>query len=252
MVEIRKLRAGYGEREVLRGIDLHLEPGLVTVLMGPNGCGKTTLLKTILGMVPASQGQILLDGVDLRTLPLQGLARKIAYLPQSKQTPDINVGRMVLHGRFSHLSFPRTYQAEDRRIAEAAMREMGISHLAEMPLAELSGGQRQKAYIAMALAQESPVILMDEPTTYLDASQQFLFADTVHRLAEAGKTVVLVLHDLLYCLKIADRVALMADGRVQASGTVEDVLKTGCISQIYGIEIGSVETEKGKQFYYNI
>ncbi|MCI9652319.1 MAG: ABC transporter ATP-binding protein [Lachnospiraceae bacterium] len=138
------------------------------------------------------------------------LARSIAYLPQGKNVPDISADRMVLHGRFPYLNYPRRYRESDFQIAREAMRQMGIEELAGMQMSRLSGGMRQKVYLAMALAQEAPAIVMDEPTTYLDIGQQMKFAGIVRRLSGEGKTIVLVLHDILLALKISHRIAAVA------------------------------------------
>ena len=132
------------------------------------------------------------------------LARGAAYLPQGKNVPDISAGRMVLHGRFPYLEYPRRYGPRDYAIAGEAMGQLGIEELAARPMAQLSGGMRQKVYIAMALAQQAPVIIMDEPTTYLDIGQQLRFGEMVRKLSEEGKTVLLVLHDILLALKLSD------------------------------------------------
>ena len=147
MLEIRELRSGYGKTEVLQGIGLTIFPGQITVICGPNGCGKSTLLKAIAGIHPAKSGRVLLDGLDLRGLEPRKLARQVAYLPQSRQIPEITARHLVLHGRFPYLSYPRRYRKEDMKIAEQAMETMGIPDLADRYLSTLSGGQRQKVYI---------------------------------------------------------------------------------------------------------
>ena len=144
VVEIKHLSAGYSGNPVLKDVNLTFPEGKVTVLLGPNGCGKTTLLKSLCGLLPISGGQVLLDGEDVLQLPQRLLARKIAYLAQSRQVPDITVQRLVLHGRFPYLDFPRVYRKEDYACAKAAMDQMGIADLADCPLERLSGGQRQK------------------------------------------------------------------------------------------------------------
>ena len=165
MLEIKNMTAGYPGHPVLQDVSLTIPDGAVTVLAGPNGSGKSTLLKALTGILPAS-GSAVLDGQELLTLSGRERARKVAFLPQNRQIPEINVKNLVLHGRFPYLSYPRRYRQEDLRIAEEAMDKMGLAELAERSLTTLSGGQRQKAYIAMALAQDTPVVLLDEPNTY--------------------------------------------------------------------------------------
>lgn len=250
MLELKSLCAGYRGTEILHGIDLIIPPGQITVIAGPNGCGKTTLLKTIAGIIPASGGSIILDGRDLGLLEPRLAAQKIAYLPQNRQIPEITVGRLVLHGRFPYLSYPRHYRKEDLEIAGEAMEAMGITGLADRYLSALSGGQRQKVYIAMVLAQKTPVVLMDEPTTYLDISHQLQMMHQSRFLADAGKTVVLVLHDLTMALKCADHLVLMDQGRILAEGTPEAVWESGCLGSAFGVRLERMSSPHGWQYYY--
>lgn len=250
MLEIKNICAGYGKETVLQGASLTCKDGCITTVLGVNGCGKSTLLKTILGIVPISDGDILIDGVSVKKLSPSKTAQKIAYLSQGKNIPDITVGRMVLHGRFPYLSYPRIYRETDIKIAEKAMAQMGISHLADKCLCELSGGMRQKVYIAMALCQQADIILMDEPTTYLDIGQQLKLTKTVKTLSENGKTVVLILHDILLALKISDKIAVMQNGKIQPAGTPEEILNSGIIKEIYGVDVKSIQTHAGVEYYY--
>lgn len=252
MLNIQGVSAGYGKKEVLSHIDLSVEKGKITTLIGANGCGKSTLLKTIVGLVPMTTGDILSDGVFLRTLSPADRAKRIAYLPQGKNIPDISVGRMVLHGRFPHLSYPRKYRKSDLAIAQAAMQRMGIDSLSEMPMSSLSGGMRQKVYIAAALAQDTPIILMDEPTTYLDIGEQLRFMKMVRSLSDAGKTIVLVLHDIVSALRVSDHIAVLHEGTIAAYGSPADILSTDILHQIYGISVRSGDTASGLQYYYEL
>ena len=190
MLEIQNLTVGYGGEPVLEDISLAIPRGKVTVIAGPNGCGKSTLLKAIAGILPA-KGSIRLGGQELLTLSPRDLAQRIAYLPQNRQVPEITAKRLVLHGRFPYLSYPRRYSRRDEEIARQAMEALGIWDLADRNLAGLSGGQRQKVYIAMALAQDTPVVLLDEPNTFLDIAHQMQMMEQAKLLASEGKTVVL-------------------------------------------------------------
>lgn len=248
MVNIKQVSAGYGKGCVLKNISLDVQPGKITTVLGRNGCGKSTLLKTVIGLLPIQTGKITIDGCNMRKTG--ELAKQIAYLPQSKNVPDITAGRLVLHGRFPYLSYPRIYTENDRKIAEQAMEKMGILDLRDVPLAELSGGMRQKVYLAMALAKQAPIVLMDEPTTYLDIGQQKLFGELVRELASDGKTVVLVLHDILLALKLSDSICVMEDGAVKVMGTPDEILASGILENLYGIEIGIVDTPDGMRYYY--
>ena len=250
MIQLRGLRAGYPGRTVLEGIDLDFRPGEVLAILGPNGCGKSTLLRTANGLLPRTGGEVLVDGVSIDRLTPRDLARKAAYLPQSRQVPAITARRMVLHGRFPYLSYPRRYSREDRAMVSRALDWAGAAELADRPLAELSGGQRQKVYLAMALAQDTAAILMDEPTTYLDVGCQLEVMALARRLAEEGRAVVMVLHDLTLALRYAHRTALLWEGRVRQTGTPEELYAGEALEQVMGVRLGRVKTEEGGRYFY--
>ena len=250
MLEIKNLTAGYGKVEILHNISLTAPAGAVTVLVGPNGCGKSTLLKAIAGIHPSTGGEILHDGEDLCHLDGCILAQWVAYLPQSRQIPEITAERLVLHGRFPYLSYPRRYRREDLEIARRAMADLCIEDLADRSLRTLSGGQRQKVYIAMALAQDTPIVMMDEPTNFLDIAHQMQMMTQARFLADSGKTVVLVLHDLSMALRYADHLAVMQDGRILMQGSPEAVFASGCLDVAFGIQVRRTTTEDGWQYYY--
>lgn len=249
MLKIQKVCVGYAGKPVLTDVSFTAEEGKVTVLFGPNGCGKSTLLKTLCGLLPANSGAVNYNEEELLSLNSKQLAQRVTYLAQSRQIPDISVKRLVLHGRFPYLSYPRRYRKEDIAAAEEAMKQMGISDLAETPLVKLSGGQRQKVYLAMALAQDTPVILMDEPTTYLDIKHQLQTMHQAKELAAQGKTVLLVVHDLNQAMNTADQLVLMEQGRVVALGTPEQVYASGKIQEVFSVSVHKVQTEKGRHYF---
>lgn len=249
MLEIQNLTAGYPGHPVLRDLSLSLPRGQVTVIAGPNGCGKSTLLKALAGLIP-TEGRICLDGQDLAKLTPKERAQKIACLPQNRQVPEITVQRLVLHGRFPYLGYPRRYRAEDLAAARAALARLGLEALADRPLTALSGGQRQKAYLAMVLAQDTPVVLLDEPNTFLDIPHQQQMMALARQLAAEGKTVVMVLHDLALALETADCLVVMENGCIRCRGTAEAVLACGCLQQIFGLEVKGLDTEDGRKYYY--
>lgn len=248
MLQLHELTAGYGRNLVLRNITAAIPAGKVTVILGPNGCGKSTLLKSICGILPA-KGRAMLDGEDLLSMPAQRRAEKTAYLAQGQQVPQITVGRLVLHGRFPYLSYPRQYRREDYKAARDAMEQMEILELAQLPLAQLSGGQRQKVYIAMALAQDAQIVLLDEPTTFLDAAHQLQLMDLAKALTDRGKTVVMVLHDLPLALQTADHILLMESGAIVASGAPETVFTTGEIDRVFGIRLRQIQMDGHWQYF---
>ena len=250
MIQLKDIRAGYPGRPVLEGVSLDFRPGEVLAILGPNGCGKSTLLRTANGLLPRTAGEILLDGVPLERLSAKEAAQKVAYLPQSRSVPNITAGRMVLHGRFPYLSYPRRYRQEDHEMVQKALGWVGGTELADRPLPELSGGQRQKVYLAMALAQNTSTILMDEPTTYLDVSCQMEVMGLARRLAEEGRAVVMVLHDLPLALRYAHRAALLWEGRVCQTGTPEQLYESDALERVMGVCLGRVETGEGWRYFY--
>lgn len=250
MMELRQLRAGYGEHMVLDGVDLALRPGEVLALLGPNGSGKSTLIRAALGLLPLAGGQVLIDGADAAALSPRQRAQKAAYLPQTRPVPNITALRMVLHGRFPHLTYPRRFRQEDYAAAMAALEQADAACLARRPMPELSGGQRQRVYLAMALAQDAPTLFLDEPTAFLDVSHQLEVGRLAGQLARQGKAVVLVLHDLPLALSTADRLAVLDGGRLLAVDGPEALCADGILNSVFGIELGRVMTDRGWRYYY--
>ena len=249
MLNIQNLSAGYSANPVLKNVSLAIPRSAVTVIVGPNGSGKSTLLKALAGILPA-EGSVRLDGQELLGLPGRELAKIAAYLPQNRSVPEITVRNLVLHGRFPYLSYPRRYRQEDLAAAEAAMKKMGIPELADRNLSTLSGGQRQKVYIAMALAQDTPVVLLDEPTTFLDIAHQLQLMEQARLLADEGKAVVLVLHDLILALETADRLAILDRGSLKAWGDPQAVFQSGCLDEVFGVGVRRFDGPDGPHYYY--
>ena len=250
MVELRNVCGGYGDKEILHNIHISFSKGSITVIVGPNGCGKSSLLKSIIHVLPQVSGEILVDGEHVESLEATALAKRIAFLPQNKIPTDITVLRMVLHGRFPYLKYTRRYRKEDIDIAKAALEQMEIAHLAECRVGQLSGGTQQKVYIAMALAQCTSTILMDEPTVYLDISHQLKVLDIARELANCGKTIVMVLHDLLQAFQIADKMVVMQEGNVVMYGTPDEVYACGIVKEVLEIGIERIQTKNGWQYFY--
>ena len=239
MLNLQHISAGYGEKTILHDISLDFPAGTVTAILGPNGCGKSTLLRAAAGLLPVSAGTVTVDGP---------VARAIAYLPQSRPVPDMTAQQLVLHGRFPWLSWPRRYRETDIAIAGAAMDRLGIGEFAQRPLGELSGGTRQKCFLAMALAQEAPSLLLDEPTSFLDVGHQLKLMALCRELASEGKAVALVLHDLPLALQWADRVAVMDQGRILAMGTPEEIWSSGILDRVFGVEVRRLEDDRGVKY----
>jgi iron complex transport system ATP-binding protein len=249
MVELKNLTLGYADHLVLSQVSLALEPGRVLALIGPNGCGKSTLLKAACGLLTPQAGEVLLDGKPLADYPRKEVAQRISYLSQERTVPDISVRRMVLHGRFPHLSYPRRYGAQDYALVDKALETMDMADYAHRSMSQLSGGQRQRVYLAMTLAQQGQTVLLDEPTTYLDVGHQLEVLRLTHRLASEGKAVVLVLHDLTQALAWADDVAVHSGGQLQQVGTPEAVFQSGVVEQVFGITLRRFQTQRGWRYY---
>ena len=239
MLKLQHLTAGYGEKTILHDISLDFPPGTVTAILGPNGCGKSTLLKAAAGLLPLSGGEVLAP---------EPRARHIAYLPQSRTVPEMTVRQLVLHGRFPWLGWPRIYRAEDQAAVDDALRRLGIAELANLPLSALSGGTRQKCYLAMALAQGADTLLLDEPTSFLDIGCQLDLMSLCRELAAQGKAVAVVLHDLPLALGHGDRVAVLENGHLLALGAPEEIWSSGILDQTFGVRVLKIDTPKGAQF----
>ncbi len=249
MILVHDLSAGYFGTPVIRNVTMEFIPGKVTVLLGPNGSGKSTLLKAALGLLPPIKGEVLYDGVDLRRLKRRQIAQTAAFLTQSRSVPSLQALRLVLHGRFPYLTYPRRYGKRDYDVAREAMDATGSRRYENTNVDQLSGGQRQSVYLAMALAQNTKTVFMDEPTTYLDIRRQFQIMRTARSLAEEGKAVVLVLHDLSLALREADRVAVFQEGRLLCCDTPDAVYQSGVPEQVFGVGVHRVDTPHGPQYY---
>ena len=249
MIELRNISAGYFGSPAVRNVSMDLVPGQVLVLLGPNGSGKSTLLKAALGLLPLMEGEVLYDGEEIRRLKRRQIARKAAFLAQSRDVPSIQALRMVLHGRFPYLSYPRRYSGRDYAIARGAMDATGSLRHENTNVSQLSGGQRQSVYLAMALAQDTQTVFMDEPTTYLDIGSQLRILRTARALAEEGKAVVLALHDLPLALGNADRIAVFSEGSLRILGTPEEVFQSGVLDRVFQVDVHCVDTPHGKQYY---
>ncbi len=249
ILTIQDLHAGYGSREILHGLSISFSRGSITVLAGPNGCGKSTLLKTLTGLVSKSGGAIWINGTPIEQLSAVERARQVAYLPQQKRIPEMTVLTMALHGRFAHLSYPRRYRQKDIEAAREAIRLVGLAGQEERMLSELSGGTQQRVFLAMALAQDAPVILLDEPTSFLDISYQLQLMDLCRSLADSGKAVVMVLHDLPAALKYADKLAVLSEGRLAAAGTPVEVYESGVLDRVFGVKVKQVMDGEERVYY---
>ena len=248
MLEFRELRAAYDGVETLHGVSAHLAPGKLTAIIGPNGCGKSTLMKCAVGLMKPSGGEILLNGQPLSVIPEKERARHLSYMPQSRIAPDISVRHLVIHGRYPHLKWGQSLRREDREIVQAAIERVKLGALVNRPVSRLSGGERQRAYLAMMLAQQTAVMLLDEPTAYLDLSSQFALMELLRALCREGRSVILVLHELSLALEYTDSLLLMERGRLVAAGSPEEVYRSGKIQRIFSIDVR--RTSDNKYLFY--
>ncbi len=248
MLELSHLSAGYGEKTVLRDVSFTLPRGTLTAIVGPNGSGKSTLLKTALGILPPKQGAVLLDGAPISQIKRTCVAKRISYLAQSTTVPDMTVYEAVLHGRFPHLSYPRRYRESDRIAARAAMERTGVLPYADTRLSSLSGGERQNALIAMALAQDTDILLLDEPTASLDVRHAYTLLGTLKALTKEEKAVAVVMHDLPLAFSFCDKVAVLAERTLLAHGTPHEVLSSGAVERAFGVALS--HTAQGYFYRY--
>jgi iron complex transport system ATP-binding protein len=247
-IEARALDFGYPGHVVGRGLNVVLQEREVLCVLGPNGSGKTTLFRTLLGLLPRLGGEALVDGEDVARMPRVKVARAVAYVPQASSSYfDFSLVEMVLMGRTAHLGTFAAPRERDRAISHAALARMGIGALADRPLGAVSGGERQLALIARALATEATHLLMDEPAANLDFGNQALILEEIARLRKAGAAVLFSTHHPDHALRIADRVVMIRDGRVMAAGATADAVNSQNLSVLYGrpVEVALVASADG-------
>ena len=231
------LRLAYGDRVVAEDLDLTVPAGRVTALVGPNACGKSTALRALARLLKPADGAILLDGEDIAGIPARDFALRLALLPQTPSAPDgITVRDLVSRGRTPHQRWWRQWSAADEAAVDRALAATGAADLAHRSIDEISGGQRQRVWIAMALAQDTPVLLLDEPTTYLDLAHQVDVLELVAELNRAdGRTVVMVLHELNLACRYADHLIAMREGSVIAAGAPSDIVTPALVQEVFGL-----------------
>lgn len=228
----------YGDRTIVDALTVHIAPGRITSIVGANGCGKSTLLRSLARLMRPAAGRVTLDGVALQDRPSKEIARVLGLLPQSPIAPEgIAVADLVGRGRHPHQRPLAPWSPRDYEVVAAALESTGTSDLANRPVDELSGGQRQRVWIAMALAQETDVLLLDEPTTFLDVAHQVEVLDLLTDLnRERGTTIVMVLHDLNLAARYSDVLVALRDGAVRASGAPAEVLDEALVRDVFGLD----------------
>lgn len=248
MIQVRDVEFSYGKQEVLKGISFCMEKGEFVCVLGANGCGKTTLLKSILAFLTPQHGQVLLYGKDIHQMDERERARKIAYIPQYHTPPfPFTVRDVVLMGRTPHLSRICRPTEKDCRIADESMERLGIAHYANKSYTALSGGQRQMVVIARALAQQPDLLIMDEPTASLDFGNQYLVLAQVKKLAREGMGVLMVTHNPDHAFYCADRIIAMEDGKILSMGDAGKVINEAAMKAVYHmpVKVRSVSLGEG-------
>lgn len=233
------VRLAYDDRVVIDDLTLHVPAGRFTAIVGPNACGKSTLLRALARLLRPAAGVVLLDGEPITARPTRDVARVIGLLPQSPLAPDgLTVADLVARGRHPHQRWLRRWTAEDEAAVSDALAATGAGALADRQMEELSGGQRQRVWIALVLAQDTPILLLDEPTTYLDLAHQIDVLDLLARLnRDHGRTIVTVLHDLNHAARYADHLVAMREGRIIANGHPRDIVDAALIEEVFGLPV---------------
>ena len=239
----KNLTLGYDKKVVARGLSVSVPEGKLTVIIGPNACGKSTLLRTLSRLMPPQSGAVFLDGKLIGDYGTRDVAKRLGLLPQSSTAPgDISVADLVARGRYPHQRLFRRWTAQDTLAVNEAMRATGVDALAESTVNALSGGQRQRVWIAMVLAQQTPLLLLDEPTTWLDIAHQIDLMELMCRLnQENDRTLVVVLHDLNQACRYAGHLIAMRDGKILAEGAPADIVTPALIEQVFGLRCAIID-----------
>jgi iron complex transport system ATP-binding protein len=241
-LEARDLRLSYDGDPVVEDLRLRIARGRTTALVGPNASGKSTLLRALARLLRPTGGAVLLDGRDIARVPTREVARRMAILPQDPETPEgLTVRQLVEQGRYPHRALLRGWSPDDERAVDRALAGSGMAPLAERAVDTLSGGQRQHAWIAMTLAQETETLLLDEPTTYLDLAHQIDVLDLLAALNAAGRTIVMVLHDLNQAARYADEIIAVRAGRIAAAGPPHEVVREDRVRDVFGVDVRVID-----------
>ncbi|MEL4072622.1 ABC transporter ATP-binding protein [Ochrobactrum sp. GPK 3] len=236
-LEALNIDVSYGDRQIIEDLSLRVPDGKFTVIVGPNACGKSTLLRTLARIIRPDKGSVILDGKQIERVPAREVARILGLLPQSSIAPNgIAVADLVARGRYPHQTFLQRWTEADDKAVNWAMQTARVDDLAARAVDELSGGQRQRVWIAMVLAQETPLLLLDEPTTFLDISHQIELLNLLRNLnRKQGNTIVAVLHDLNQACRYADHIVAMRQGHIVAEGNPRDIMTAELVETVFGL-----------------
>lgn len=247
-IELRDLQVGYDENIIIPKLDLTIPPREITIIIGPNGCGKSTLLKAVGRIISPRRGEVLLSGESIKKQSPKAVARRMAVLPQSPVVPEgLLVRELIAYGRYPYQSPMGGLTKEDLEIVDWAMKSTDVYDFADRLVTELSGGQRQRVWISMALAQKTEILVLDEPTTYLDMANQLEILTLLRRLnQETGTTILIVMHELNNAIKFADHIIGMRSGKVLFAGQPADVITKENLKELYDIDATLQMDEAGK------
>lgn len=237
-IDVSELKVGYSERLIIDGLNVSIPKGKVTTIIGPNGCGKSTFLKTVARVLKKTEGTILLDGKSIETMDTKEIAKQMAILPQTAESPGgLSVFELVSYGRFPYRRAMGSMSKKDYEYINWAIEVTGLEAFKDRQISELSGGQRQRVWIAMSLAQDTDVLILDEPTTYLDLAHQLDILLLLQKLnIEEHRTIIMVLHDLNHASRFSDYMIAMKDGRLVMDGTPKDVMTVQNLRSVFNIE----------------
>ena len=251
MLEFQNVSVSVSRTPILKDISVQFEKGEITSIIGPNGCGKTTLLQTLNGISTVSSGKIMIDGEDYLSLGVKERAKRLSFMSQFRESaPCISVKGLVEHGRFPYMGFSRMMSAEDRACVERALEYVQIADYRHSMVNELSGGLQQRVYLAMQLAQDSPYMVMDEPMSYLDFPSQRQMYGLIEGLKKEGKTIIVVQHDLNRALQLSDRIVVMSGRKVAGVGTPKECIDSGLIERVFECTVSSVNIEGVNQYIF--
>lgn len=250
MIEAMHLFFSYGARPVLRDFSASFAPGLLYGIVGPNGCGKTTLIRLLCGLSEPREGALSLDATPYSVFSSKELARKVSLMPQIASLPPISGEELVGRGRYPYWGFSGRMSPSDLQAVQYALQRAEASSFAHRDVTKLSGGERQRICLAMLLAQDTPYVLLDEPTTYLDISHRFALMEQMRALREEGKCVIAVLHDLSLALRYCDRILVLEEGMVQSFDTPENILSSGVLDRVFSLSCRAVEVDGKREYLF--
>ncbi len=252
MIELKNLSVSFGEKRALSNLSLTIKKGELLSIIGPNGCGKTTLLKAAAKLIPVSSGELFLFGKPYPDYSPKEFAKKVAVLPQIRTAPNMSVGAFVSHGRFPYLGFSRRMTDEDKNFVEHAMKITGVYEMRHQNLLSLSGGERQKVYLAMTVAQDAEIVFLDEPTTFLDINHRLEILNLLRSLSDIGKTIVFVHHELSEALSFSECVVLMESGQIRSEGSPDELFSSGEIERVFHVNCHRfmLPTEKVPRYFF--